>query len=66
MQGKVDEKYVKDLSQSLFPISNKSTYSGLFEALNTFYIIKVAKNMQFEEITKDLFKKCEEIGHGLP
>jgi hypothetical protein len=54
------------LSQSLFPLSNKSPYAGLFESINTFYVIKIAKNIPYDEITKDLIKKCEEIGNGLP
>ena len=55
LQNKVEEKYLKEFIISLFPLYpylNQNVYSNLLENMDTYYNIKINKNISFEEITQ--------------
>lgn len=60
VQGKADERSLRELSTSLFPlISENNIYFSLYKALSTFYIIRGNKGITFEEATRDFYAKCQ-------
>lgn len=66
VQGKADEKLLRELSTSLFPlISENNIYFSLYKALSTFYIIRGNKGVTFEEATREFYAKCQDVGVGL-
>lgn len=43
--GKLEEQYFKQLSECLFPAPVEDVYTGLYEAINVFYISRINKNV---------------------